>query len=218
MLASAFERYMASIATLAIASNPTLSRERKLLDGIALLKHDVQTVTHDAIDILKGPWGARIAAFSRMFGTNDNLIESLSDFERMRKDRNAIAHSFGAQPSHELLSPHAELLVGTRRTANAYGEVKVSERRLVKLFEKVHTAVESIDQQLLSDHIGSFEPAALYLEWEADPGAFEKACGVAVWSDTKTKPRNAKRFLSFALGSGVSQAYVNSLDRYIRQL
>jgi len=215
MLASALERYLATVTTLAAASNPTLSRAPHLLDGLALLKYDVQTVTHDVVDVVKGDWNSRSAAFSRLFGPNPLLHDAISAFERMRRDRNAIAHSFGSQSAAEVLSPHAMLLVGAGRTANAYGEISVSEKRLVKLFNRVHSVVEAVDRQLMAEQIGSYEVAALYIEWERDPTAFEQACGANLWHKDRSKERNAKRFLTFAYGAGVTVEYVRSMEKYL---
>jgi hypothetical protein len=218
MLASALERYLATVTSLAVASNPTLSRAPHLLDGLALMKYEVQTVTHDVVEVVKGNWSSRAAAFARLFGSNSSLDGAISAFERMRADRNTIAHSFAAQSTAEVLSPHAMLLVGAGRTSSAYGEVSVSEKRLVRLFNTVHVVVEAIDRQLMAEQIGSYEVAALYLEWERDPVSFEKACGKELWDRGRPKERNAKRFLTFALGSGVTVEYVRSIEKYLLAL
>jgi hypothetical protein len=215
MLASAFERYLASVATTAIASNPTLSRAPHLLDGLALLKYDVQTVKPDVVDVVKGTWSSRVAAFGKLFGANAVLHDSISAFERLREDRNAIAHSFGTQAPADVLSPHVMLLLGAGRTSGVHKEVKVTEARLVSLFEKVHGAVEAVDRQLMADHIGSYEPAALYLEWKQDPQSFESAFDTKLWDSRKAPERNAKRFLTFVMSAGVSVAYVRSLEKFL---
>jgi hypothetical protein len=215
MLASALERYLATVTTLAVASNPTLSRAPHLLDGLALLKYDVQTIAHDVVDVVKGDWSSRASAFSRLFGSNAALDGAISPLERMRRDRNSIAHSFGAQSAADILSPHAMLLVGAGRTISAYGEISVTEKRLVKLFNRVHAVVEAVDRQLMTEHIGSYEVAALYVEWERDPATFEEACGIDLWQNDKPRDRNAKRFLTFAYGSGVTVEYVRSIQKYL---
>lgn len=218
MLASAFEQYMTTVTTLAVTSNPTLSRELHLLDGVALLKHDIQIVKHDVVDVNKGTWSTRYSAFKRLFGANRVLEQNIGELDRMRRDRNAIAHSFGVEPPTTGLSPHAMLILGARRTSTELGEVAVSEKRLVKLFDEVHRSAEAVDRQLMREQIGSYEPAALYLEWRSDPQRLETNLGMESWNPGRSKERNAKGFLTSVLGTGVTVEYVRSLEKYLGDL
>ena len=219
MLLSAFERYRAAVTTLAVASNPTLTSSPRLLDGLALRTRSVKLAEWDMESLVKGTWSARASAYERLFGSNAVLAASISKLDKMRIARNEIAHQFGAQLQGKVLSPHAALLVGASRTASAFGEVNITEKTLLKWFEAVRSTAGAIDKQLLHDHIGSYEVAALYLEWEPDPKAFEAACGETLWDPRASFERNAKRFLTFAIGeAGVTVDYVKSLQTYLAAL
>jgi hypothetical protein len=219
MLLSAFERYLAAVTALAVTSNPTLTTSPHLLDGLALRKHSVKLAEHDLESLVKGTWSARASAFKRLFGTNLVLARAIGELDTMRASRNEIAHQFGAQLQGSVLTPHAALVVGASRTASAFGEVNVSEKKLLKWFHTVRSTAAAIDEQLLREHIGSYEVAALYLEWEPNPQAFEQACGAKLWVASASLERNARRFLSFALGeAGVTLDYVRSLQAYLGAL
>jgi hypothetical protein len=186
---------------------------------LALRKHSVKLAEHNLEALVKGNWSARAAAYARLFGANPLLAASISALDKMRIARNEIAHQFGTQLQGKVLTPHAALLVGASRTASAFGEVDVTEKTLLKWFEAVRSVATAVDEQLLVDHIGSYEVAALYLEWEPDPKGFEQACGEVLWNPNASLERNAKKFLTFALGEvGVSVDYVRTLQGYLTAL
>ncbi len=219
VLLSAFERYLAAISALSVASNPTLTAHH-LLDGLALQKYAVQPAAHDLESVVKGTWGARAAAYSRMFGSNSVLDSLVGELDRMRNARNYIAHEFGVSANRNSLSAHAALLVGARRTFRAFEEVKVSEKSLLRWFGVVDEAAAAVDEHLHAEHLGSYEVAALFLEWEPDPLAFQEACGAHnLWKKNWSPDRNAKKFLTFAIGSpGVTINYVKSMRFYLETL
>lgn len=218
LLASAFERYLTDVTRLAFASNPTLGPAPHLLDGLALFKHNVQLAQYNVEDVTKGTWSARYSAYTRFFGSNKDLDSSISVLDKLRNDRNTIAHTFASEYQPHSSSSHADLLLGVGHAPASHKQVMVSENRIVELLGTIHRLSESIDLQLLTQHIGSFEIAALYLEWEKDPQKFEARMKADIWRKDRSKEQNAKRFLTYASSANVGLEYVRSMINYLTHL
>ncbi|MFC9560372.1 hypothetical protein [Agromyces sp. NPDC056965] len=219
ILLSAFERYMAAVTSLAVASDPSLTPGfPKVVEGLALRKHNVRLAEHDLVNVVKGDWSSRAAAYARLFGENTHVSNAIGELDAMRRARNQIAHEF-ATVERQPIGPHAALLVGARQTAAAFNDVSVSEKRLLNWFDVVRGVVRRVDEQLLRDFIGNYEVPALYLEWAADPVGFESASGVSASLGRYSKERNAKRFLGLAMNKPrLSMAYVRSVITFCNAL
>lgn len=219
-LLSAFERYMASVTALAAASDPSLRKGfPKLVEGLSLLKHGVTLGERDLVGVVKGTWAARIVAFERLFGENAVLSDALGELEKMRNSRNRIAHAFAASELPSALTPHAALIIGTRRLKDSDSLVSLSEKMLLSWFELVNTIVKSVDEQLLNDFIGNYEIPAMYLEWSKDPASFERDIGISLTSSKDDNERRAKKFLNGALHlPALSRGYVKSIISFTEGL
>lgn len=219
-LLSAFERYMATVTALAVASDPSLIRGfPKLIEGLSLQKHGVKLGERDLESVVKGTWGGRLAAYERLFGPNPTLAGALGELEKMRNSRNRIAHVFAASEPSTALSPHAALIVGTRRLSQPDNEVSLSEKKLLSWFDLTDQVVKAVDKQLLTDFIGNYEVAAMYLEWHKDAANFEAAVGLPPSNKQHTHERRTKKFLANALGRPpMSGEYVRSIISFTATL
>lgn len=217
-LASLLEKYMIAAASTALASDPLLLGGFPLVfDGITLMKRGIKAPKLDVADIARGDWSARLAAFARLFGSVPvNLRAVEGPLEKMRQTRNKIAHGFASDDDARTLTSHGAVLAGLGHQTQKPSRISVSEKELVKYLGAVYDAAAAIDLHLCSRHIGAYEWAAIYLEWERNPIEYERQIGVNVWKTGLTRDKNARRFLKHVTGvNSFDQAELTSLKAYI---
>lgn len=173
-LASNLETYLSSITSLALMSDPgLLLGASRAVDGMALVKnncaqHLMEQQSHVCKEVTRGDWSARICAFELVFGSNLELRAAHSELEEMRILRNEIGHAFGRdiEKSRELGEPKKLPMR------------KLSHSRLRKFYSASSRVANSIDQQLLTHHIGEYEILEFYRKFEeqvSDRSASERA-------------------------------------------
>ena len=112
IMTSAFERYLTTVATLAIASDPVLTPGfPKKMDGLVLAKYTLQAGERTTEHLTKGEWSSRLAVFRKYFGDVPTGLQSNEGvLETMRNKRNQVAHAFGLDISS--MSVHTAVLLG----------------------------------------------------------------------------------------------------------
>lgn len=210
---------MSSVCVLAVLSDPSLEPGfPKHIEGLSLLKRNVKLAQRDLEGVVKGVWGARIAAYSRLFGTNDYLTAHVGELEKLRNARNNVAHTFASGTQGTASSANIHLFAGARGMLGEQLQAP-SEKNLLKWFDLVRGAVSSVDAQLTRDFIGGFEVVALFLEWSANPQSVEKKLGLSIYNPGYSLSRNFKKFLAAALNYPMaSRSYVESVIAYATML
>jgi hypothetical protein len=95
--------------------------------------------------------------------------------------------------------------------------VTISHNRLIAALRTLDKVANSIDQRLLKDHIGGYELAAIYLDWQENPSGFEKQVGVVLKAGKKS---HNERFTN-VMGEFVppfGKAYEKSMNTYLDTL
>jgi len=156
-LLSYFEVYLSSIVMLSLESDPGLHfKTSKIIDGMKIVKSNSQFTfdfKHVAEKITKGDWSQRIAAFQEVFGTvPQKIINHTKQLERMRKLRNNVAHAFGREIEK----------AQERGLTKILDMDKLSLDSLKKYMQIISDIVYEIDNQLVSNHIGSYEVLFYY--------------------------------------------------------
>ncbi|MBV9822169.1 MAG: hypothetical protein JO144_07995 [Actinobacteria bacterium] len=220
LLSSAFERYITVACSLAHASDPLLQPGfPKILDGVLLLKNSIPVPERSTEPLTKGEWPARVSRFREWFSMAPLALEqNLGELEKLRKRRNNIAHEFGLSTPNDL-STHSALVLAARGSAmNGQGPA-VSEGELTRWLKLVNETALGIDDLLRTQFIGGYEIAALYVDWQADPSAFERRLGVDISSSGKgSLTKRFGKFASAVLGKIVTHTYATEVARYVRSL
>lgn len=156
-LLSYFEVYLSSIVTLSLESDPGLNfKTTKVIDGMMIVKSNSKFTVdfkNVAEKITKGEWPQRIAAFREVFGTvPQKIIDYTKQLERMRKLRNNVAHAFGREIEKAQARGLIEILEMDKLSLDA----------LKKYMQIINDIVYDIDQQLVTNHIGSYEVLFYY--------------------------------------------------------
>lgn len=217
MASSAFERYLRTITTTAIESDPLLTPGwPKHVDGLLLKNRGIPTPPRRVEGITKGGWTQRASAYRTLFKLSPAaLIDNLSELDSIRRIRNLVAHEFGADASADLSS--STLLLSISRRHSRPRTASVSHHRLIKWLGVFNTVARAVDDHLTNDFIGAYELAAIFLEWRADPDRFEQQLNVVMKSAKRT---NESRFSS-AIGAFVppfGREYESGLRQYVDKL
>jgi hypothetical protein len=216
IMASAFERYLTAVATLAIASDPALTVGfPKKIEGLTLAKYNLSAGERPTESLTKGKWSSRLAAFGDYFGgVPAELRSNESALEIMRTTRNRVAHEFGLESTP--VSAQAALLLGARRPSPA-NEISISDKRVTKWLAVVDRSATAIDEYLLPNFIGGYELAAIYIEWNQDIAAFHKATGIKR-DGRGTKAKQLSRALGTLLAHPVQWETTEEIIEFVDQL
>ena len=219
LASSAFERYLIAAVSAAVASDPLLvAGWPKRVDGLGLLKHKVVMPERNLEGTVKGEWHRRVASYKQLFrNAPRELTGSLPELEALRRIRNAVAHEFGSDVNPSLTPTTALLLSIRRHRRTGFRSVTISHNRLIAALRLLDKVANSIDQQLLKDHIGGYELAAIYLDWQENPARFEKDVGVVLRAGKKS---HNERFTN-VMGEFVQpfgKAYEKSMSAYLDTL
>lgn len=220
LLSAALERYVISAAKIAIASDPAvIPGFPKRLDGLYTAKHAVKTHVPDVSSLMKGPWSARTKAYRSLFGqVPAGLSRAEGELEHLRRTRNQIAHSLGL-PSREANAGESLLAVtlGAKRP-EALAELRISDSRLQTLMKVVGGVVDAVDAHLMSDHIGGYEVAALYLEWLKGPERFEERAAITLAGASREHSLRFGKAIGQLTGHQFGRPYLRSMKRYVDAL
>lgn len=156
-LTSNLETYISTVVTLAIESDPgVLFESSKSIDGISLIKNGAKKskFQKDIItSITKGDWNSRISCYKITFGNvPDYLEKNIGELEKIRNLRNKIGHAFGrdieGSRNHEV--KEIQLIE------------KLTDKNLKKIQHIITNAARSIDEHLLTNHIGEYQRLLFY--------------------------------------------------------
>lgn len=148
------EVYIKNIVKLAIMSDPAvIFGKKKAIDGVQWLKLGIKDDRSSYIEkMIKGAWPARVCGYKNVFGVVPSVLQDkVSELDKIRVFRNSVGHSFGRDlDGHDVLDFHS-------------GNMKrISENRLKNWLDLINQAAISIDNHLLSEHIGDFESILFY--------------------------------------------------------
>ncbi len=219
LASSAFERYLITVVSAAVESDPLLAPGwPKLVDGLALRRHGLAVAERNLEGTVKGDWPRRVASYNELFGyLPAELVGAVSDLERLRKMRNAVAHEFGGDNKPSVMPSSALLLSIRRHVRPGSHRVSISETGLVAALRTFDKVANGIDKHLLGQHIGGYELAAIYLDWDADRDRFEGHLGVAL---TGSKRGREQRFTN-AMGPFLppfGTEYQRSMESHLQAL
>lgn len=178
---SAFERYLVSVCSTAVQSDPALTRDwPKRVDGLTLKKYDLAVPTPSLDGIVKGDWNQRVSAYRSIFrSVPPEMQANVAALEAMRKMRNGVAHEFGYDNGVRLLSG-STLFASLRLSQSQLRSYSVSQQHLIDWLAILNKVAKDVDRELVTAHIGGYELAAAYLSWQKSPDDFEADVGVSV--------------------------------------
>jgi len=102
-----------------------------------------------------GEWSKRRKRFKQIFGSAPQELTTYEkDLETLRNIRNSVAHSFGRDIEKSRSRNQTDILEIQR----------ISLKTLQKYMSVIRTVAKSIDEQLLSNHIGDYEAIFYYHE------------------------------------------------------
>jgi hypothetical protein len=211
---SVFERYLTSVAEIAIQSNPTLATPwPKKVDGLKLQKHRVELSPPPARQVREGNWSKRLAAFTRLFGTPPQLYpQSISRLDAMSRIRNSVAHEFagGQQGS---TGSSANVLSDLQRFRKPGSNIK--EATLIANLGLLDQLSDQIDSLLIKHHIGGFEIPSVYLDWNEGRDDYEAMAGAPVTGHSRSEE---ERFITFIskFSTTINHTYYRDMLAYLR--
>lgn len=222
MLAGSFDRYMFSVCSIAIASDPVLSPGfPKVVDGALIKKLQVSLPRRDIRGLTVGDWNQRVALYKSLFSEIPNDLNSaLSDLDYLRRSRNRVAHALGVDDGYDeqaqvTAEPILDIVLGSTNPAQLKN-VQISEDRLIKLTGTLQRTVDAVDKHLMSQFIGSYEVIDLYLEWTANKQKFEERAGIVLDNYSKhNKTMRFRKVLGQLFGTTPGTEYVANLEDYV---
>lgn len=223
MMSSALERYLASIARIAVEADPLLKPGfPKIVDGALLLKRDILTFERDLTAITVGEWQQRISTYRGLFGSVPTILtDATGDLEFVRKTRNRVAHALGVDDEFGKDSTAGSAVIPVlleARRPHLTDHARVSEDRLTALMGVLQRTVDAVDKHLLSEFIGAYETVATYLEWKKDPDAFEKRAGINLVGHRRQQDHRFGNVIGELFGAGHGTARMKELDAFIKSL
>jgi hypothetical protein len=163
-----FEVYLKTVTRLALESDPgLLVGATRAIDGARLLKQrSLYSYSDQVLDVVRGTWGSRLAAYGRLFGhVPASLSSSLAALERLRKVRNGAAHTFGrAADDYDSIAE-----------ARTKPLTRVEETYLKSTLGLVNQLAADIDAHLGYSHIGEYETLYMYHRWQQPLGIGSRA-------------------------------------------
>lgn len=177
-LCAYFEVYLSRIVALALRSDPgVLLSSSRSVDGVKLLKAaSLPDVAPYVMSVTKGSWPNRIAAYERIFGVVPGYFQSqATELDNLRRLRNSVGHAFGRVGDEDQKFP--AYAADPNMKGNLSREVieqahqpssfqRLSDVRLKKWLGIVENSVNSIEEHLRTNHIGSFELLQAYHFWD----------------------------------------------------
>lgn len=221
MMSSAVERFLLAAASVAAASDPLLiAGFPKLLDGVSLMRRGMKPPPRDLGGLITGDWNQRIACYRALFGdAPTGLIKATSELERLRADRNRVAHALGVDDGYRggQLTPQvqfASLLFEARKPALT-PRISVSENRIETLMRTTQSVVDAIDGHLASEFIGAYEIMAVWLSWSEDPDRFEKRAAIDLHPKKKAQSERFQNVVGDLFGTTPGTDYIKEMTEYV---
>lgn len=156
-MSSNLETYMSTVIRLALESDVgVLFGASKKIDGIGIIKHGKLQpfdFNEQIIACTKGEWNGRVSAYKKIFGSAPSVVSNnISHLEKIRRLRNNIGHSFGRDL--EKSREHDVIEIAEME--------KISRENTIKLQKTIFGVAKAIDEQLLKNHVGEFQPLYFY--------------------------------------------------------
>lgn len=220
LMSSAFERFLLSVAGAAVDSDPVrLPGFPKRVEGLMLKKYGLAVDQPGLSGLVMNDWSKRISEYRRLFsGVPQELIDAEGELEKLRKLRNVIAHEFASET--DKTQPQLHLALGARRvSALESNKSVVSEERLIKWFRLLGVVSSAVDRHLVTEFVGGYETAALYLEWSENPDKFEAAADITMAPGAMGERNN--RFgtmVGTLFQHTLTREYVPTLQKFIVDL
>lgn len=220
LMASALERFLLSVATSAVSSDPTLTPGfPKRVDGAILKKYGLRVERPNLQGLVKGTWSSRLATYRRLFGSvPPQLFAVESKLEKLRQVRNRIAHDFGFDATG--LEPHINVVLGARRAESLSAhQANIGDKTIMSWMQAIGAASTAIDAHLFREFIGGYEPVELFLSWRPDPDGFEAAADIEMVAVKKSDELN--RFgtmLGTLLDRPIGSSAVRSMRDFVDAL
>lgn len=163
-LCSCFEVYLRGILSLALESKPGIVfGDKNAFDGARLLKHKNESMKYNNTTypfykyiekIVVGEWSNRVNAYKEIFNDIPEIItNNLGELEKLRNLRNNIAHYFGRDKKvyeNPILFEKEPI-------------IRVSHEKMLKYFKLIKEVVDSIDNHLYKDYVGSYDILKCYM-------------------------------------------------------
>ncbi len=163
-LTSCFEVYLRGILSLSFESKPGIVfGDKDAFDGARLLKYKKELMEYNNTTypfykyiekIVVGEWNNRVIAYKETFNDIPEIVDSnLGDLEKLRKLRNNIAHYFGRDKKiyeNPILFEKEPI-------------IRVSHEKLLKYFKLIYDVVNSIDNHLYKNYVGSYDILKCYI-------------------------------------------------------
>lgn len=156
-LSSYFETYLSSVIVMALQSDPGIMiGQPHAVDGMKLLKQGKlkkKDINRIAAECTKGEWSKRQAVMQKYFGSlPESFNKNIKTLETLRILRNKVGHAFGRdiRKSRDIES------------ATKLAMERLSSKRLLKWQRQISQIALDIDNFMLQDHIGSFQPLLAY--------------------------------------------------------
>lgn len=157
-LNSYLEVYISSVVSAAIESDPgLLVKSPHSIDGIKQMKYGVKIKKEFLENIItgctKGDWQSRISNLSSLFGGLPvSLTSGISDLEKIRIIRNKVGHAFG----RDIEKSRDYAITNITRME------RLSARSFLRYMYLVQNIVHDIDNMVMANHIGNFQPLLHY--------------------------------------------------------
>ena len=154
----ALERYVQRAVLTALLSDPALIYGKsRAIDGIAWLKLGINVDHAFVLDTVTiGKWPQRYSAFKKIFGEVPLVKHHLAILEEIREFRNDVGHAFGRDLSHKLISD----------TRSPQKMQKLKQQRLIEWLGVMSEVAKALDEVLVANHIGDFEPMHYFYTWQ----------------------------------------------------
>lgn len=164
LLSSCFETYLRTIVSLAVESKPgCIIGCPDAIDGVFLLRTRPNYGSLDSSDyqfadvvssICKGDWYSRSANFAKYFSNFPISEADLKQLDELRQKRNLVGHYFG-RGKQQYQAP---------LTFSPEPVERLSHEKLLSYFGLIFRTVKSIDQQLMTSFIGSYDICKFYYQ------------------------------------------------------
>ncbi len=163
-LCSCLEVYLRGILSLALESKPgVVFGDKDAFDGARLLKYKNETMKYNNTTysfykyiekIVVGEWTNRCNAYKEIFSDiPETIINNLGELEKLRNLRNNMAHYFGRDKKvyeNPILFDKEPI-------------IRISHKSILKYFKLIKDVVDSIDNHLYKDYVGSYDILKCYM-------------------------------------------------------
>lgn len=198
----ALETYSWRIVLTALMSDPAAAHGKsRVIDGASWLKIGLHPNYSDIKKLVtKGTWQQRYSALQDLFGDIPKLELHLQELDRIRKFRNNVGHAFGRDLD-------AEPILTTRIMDRMRS---INEQQFKDWLSVISQAAKAIDETLIANHIGDFEPMLHFHHYYQSFGETKPPIDIRFIDDYKLQ-------LAHAEGHSKGRDYARTLiDAYLK--